>query len=593
MSTGRNDPCHCGSGKKYKKCCMASDQGQAAAAPRAPAPPTPDEQLQEAKTALARGDFDAARSHLAPLLKRKKVPAPVWALACGIELQARKFTQAREYIEKALQLSPDNATYLYNHGTALSLAGKKEQAVKSFRRALAIKPDFYQAYNNLANTLRDLGRPEEAVECYLNVFEQNRHDTKTLNHVLVSLHQFSFTGGDKLFDLHCELGHRLAEQVPDNTPRRRRDNLKGRDKIRLAYLSPRFSREIVGYFFKPVFDHHDRSRFEIYLYSATEKTDDFTDHFKTGADKWTNITSLSDSQLCQILVEDEIDILIDLAGHAPENRMMALARKPAPVQISMLDYFDTTGVEAMDYYVTDHFSTPENGSQRFVEELIYLEQPRLVYEPPEFAPPVQVRPADAGPLVFGSFNRNEKISQEVVMAWSTLLREMPGSKLILKSGAFDQSDVVKNYTRRFTDQGVNESQLEFRGRSPHANMLAEYGDIDIALDTFPYNGGLTTLEALWMGTPVITLAGERIIGRQSAGMLQALDLADLIARDTADIVSKARYWADHREALNDLRGELRDRMTHSPLTDGEAYTQDLEQHLNTIWSRCLKDAAVS
>jgi predicted O-linked N-acetylglucosamine transferase (SPINDLY family) len=584
MSIGRNDPCHCGSGKKYKKCCMASDQGQAATASRAPAPPTPDEQLQEAKTALARGDLGAARSHLAPLLKRKKVPAPVWALACGIELQARKFTQAREYIEKALQLSPENATYLYNHGTALSLAGKKEQAVKSFRRALAIKPDFYQASNNLANTLRDLGRPEEAVQSYLNVFEQNRHDVNTLNHVLVSLHQFSFTDGDKLFDLHCELGRRLAEQVPYNTPQRCLTDKTEGGKIRLGYLSPRFSREIVGYFFKPVFDHHDRSRFEIYLYSATEKTDDFTDHFKTGADKWTDITTLSDGQLCQVLVDDEIDILIDLAGHVPGNRIGALARKPVPIQISMLDYFDTTGVEAMDYYVTDHFSTPENGSQRFVEELIYIDQPRLVYEPPDFAPSVQLRPADTESLVFGSFNRLEKISQQVVVAWSTLLQEVAQSKLILKSAAFDHADVVENYTRMFTEQGVNKGQLEFRGKSPHVEMLSEYSDIDIALDTFPYNGGLTTLEALWMGTPVITLVGERIISRQSAGMLQALDLADFIARDTADIVSKARYWADHREALNELRKGLRERMAGSSLTDGKAFTRDLEQHLQSIWS---------
>lgn len=277
---------------------------------------------------------------------------------------------------------------------------------------------------------------------------------------------------------------------------------------------------------------------------------------------------------------DEIDILIDLAGHAPENRLTALAAKPAPVQVSMLDYFDTTGVPAIDYLVTDRVSTPPESPQRFTERCLVLDQPRLVYEAPSYAPPVTVRPATAGELVFGSFNRHEKTSTAVLEAWTALLRAVPDARLLLKNRAFAEAELRDSFLARFTERGIAPERIEFRPASPHGEMLAEYGDMDIALDTFPYNGGLTTCEALWMGTPVLTLEGSRIISRQSSAMLQSVGLHDFVARTQDEFVSKGVYWSAHREALVALREGLRARVAAAPLTDGAAYARALEGKLH-------------
>lgn len=538
-----------------------------------------------ARSALAREDFVSARHCIRPLLDKTRITASTWSLACGIEMQARNFDQAKIYIEKALEQEPDNINYLYNQATVLAQVGQKERAVKIFRRLIALKPDFYQAYNNLANSLRDLGHPDEAAESYLKVLDYNLRNMGTSSHILISLHQFSFDDPDKLYELHTTLGKKITAQVPANTPRWR--PVEGREKIRLGYISPRFSREIVGYFFKPVFDHHDRKRFELFLYNATPKADDLTEHFREKADRWTDVHQFSDTQLCQRLVDDEIDILIDLAGHAPDNRITAIGRKPSPVQVSMLDYFDTTGIDAMDYYVTDHYSTPQDTGQKFTEELIYLDQPRLVYEAPSYTPEVTGRAGREGGIVFGSFNRHEKISHKVVETWSALLREVGDSRLVLKNTAFELPEVQANFRKRFKEHGVAPDRLEFRGRSSHRDMFLEYCDIDIALDTFPYNGGLTTCEALWMGTPVIAMEGDAIISRQSACMLHSLGLPELVAKNIDEFVAIGKYWSGHRDELTTLHQTLRERMARSPLVDGKAYAQNLERELERVWQAYL------
>ena len=582
MTIGRNDPCPCGSGKKFKKCCLGSGQFDGA-----PAQPklTPEQRLQATESALALGDIARARSSIQPLLIGPRAPAAVWALASKIEMLAKDFRKSREYMERALEQAPENPRYHYNLGTALALSGEREKAVAAFRRALEIKPDLWVVYHNLAHSLRDLGRSTEAVACYRKVFDAGVLDISTMSQILLSMHLFANDEHAELFAMHCKLGRELAARVPMDTPRRNR--VKAREKIRLGYVSPRFSREIVGYFFKPLFDHHDRTQFELYLYCATPRTDDLTRYFSQRADKWVEVGNLSDQALCRQIVDDEIDILVDLAGHAPESRIAAIACKPAPVQVSMLDYFDTTGVAAMDYYVTDRFSTPPDSPQKFTEELLYLDRPRLVYEAPEYAPGVRVRAPRERGIVFGSFNRHHKIVPRVVETWAQLLLAVPDSRLLLKSSGFSDDAVRKNFLQRFTAAGVDAARIEFRGASPHEQMLAEYGDIDIALDTFPYNGGLTTCEALWMGTPVITLLGERIISRQTAGMLNAIGLPQFVAADADEFAGIGRYWADHRAELNALRQTLRDRMADSSLTDAAGYAADFEQQLRRIWRAFL------
>jgi predicted O-linked N-acetylglucosamine transferase (SPINDLY family) len=581
MSVSRNAPCPCGSGKKYKRCCLGSLEFEGDSKP---AVVSLEKQLELAEAAFSLGDVARARRALEPLLSRPRVPAKAWAMACRVEMGEKNFDLASSHMARALEQEPRNSSYLYNYATALALGGVQEQALTAFRKALEIKPDLWAAYSNLGNLLRDLGRSAEAIECYREAFYSGELPLSSMSQILVSMQLFCTTEHDELFEMHCHFGRVIAATSPPVTPR---NGAGRRGKIRLGYISPRFSREIVGYFFKPLFDNHDRDRFEIYLYCATPRTDDMTDYLSRRADRWTVVGNLSDTALCRRIAEDGIDILVDLAGHAPENRITAIARKPAPIQVSMLDYFDTTGLPTMDYYVTDRFSTPDDSPQQFTEELIFLDRPRLVYEAPDYAPPVSVRPPQQAELVFGSFNRHHKIVPQVVATWSRLLSAVENSRLVLKGGHFAAADVQDSFLRQFKRHGIDGARIEFRGASPHRELLAEYGDIDIALDTFPYNGGLTTCEALWMGTPVIAMLGERIISRQTAGMLEAVGLGDFIAGDSEAFAAIGQYWSRHREQLNELRHGLRGRMAASPLTDGAAYAADLEVHLRRIWEDYL------
>lgn len=574
MVPGRNQPCPCGSGKKYKRCCYASGRLEAAG----PGDDlSPEERIQLAKSALNLGDTLRARRALEPLLSRARAAPEVLLLAASIATRDGSHALACDYAERAAAARPGDPAYLYNLGTALSINWRKEEAVEAFRKALKIRPDLLIAYPNLGHTLRDLGRSAEAIECYMRVFRSREVDLETMSQILLSMHLFSQTDHEQLFDMHRAVAGALHRQHPrfELGPRESMENRK----IRIGYVSPRFSREIVGYFFKPLFDHHDRERFDITLYSITPRTDDMTAYLRERADRWVELGQLSDVEACEQVARDGIDVLVDLAGHAPENRIGIFARKPAPLQVAMIDYFDTTGLDTMDLYVTDHFSTPENGRQRFTEQLLYLDRPRLVYEPPSYAPEPRFSNGIGQPLVFGSFNRHHKMVPQVIRTWSSLLAAVPGSRLVLKGSAFGEADFRKTVLRRFAECGVDAARVEFRDASPHAQMLEEYADIDIALDTFPYNGGLTTCEALWMGTPVLTLLGERVISRQTAGMLASIGVDRFTAGDEAEFIRLGQYWARHRDELQALRRTLRARMAGSPLTDPAGYAREFESRL--------------
>ena len=578
MSPSRNSACPCGSGKKYKRCCLASGKYEDAGG--SPAVADVRQKITLAKTALDLGDTDRAKRALEPLLAKTKPVAEALVLASSIAMRAKDYEQACRYMGEAAQQQPSDPNILYNLGTALSISGRKTEAVQAFQKALKLKPDMLIVYPNLGHTLRDMGRSAEAIECYSKVFAIPGVDTATMSQILLSMHLFSQADHDQLFGMHRQLASLISRENPMFDQRRSQPGSSG--KLRIGYLSPRFSREIVGYFFKPLFDHHDREQFEVYLYNITPRSDELTEYFEQKADKWLEVGRMSDRDVCEQIVADEIDILVDLAGHAPENRIGIMARKPAPIQISMLDYFDTTGLDSMDYYVTDHFSSPPDSQQRFTEELLFLDQPRLVYEAPEYAPQPVFNTVTDQPLVFGSFNRHHKLVPHVIETWSRLLQAVPESRLVLKGSAFGEADSQAVFRERFAAQGIDAGRIEFRGASPHAQMFAEYGDIDIALDTFPYNGGLTTCEALWMGTPVLTLLGERVISRQTAGMLEAVGLKGFTAHTPDEFVALGRHWSEHRAELLALRQGLRQAMTRSSLTNAAAYARNFETRLQEI-----------
>jgi predicted O-linked N-acetylglucosamine transferase (SPINDLY family) len=401
------------------------------------------------------------------------------------------------------------------------------------------------------------------------------------SHQLVTSHSSSRYSATDIFGFHREWARRHASQFrPESAHANSRDPDR---KIRLGYVSPNFSRNIVGYFFKPVFDHHDRNNFEIFCYSNTRAQDDFTAYFANHSN-WRAVANLSDEKLVGQIRRDAIDILVDLSGHTPGNRLLVFARKPAPVQVTWLDYFDTTGLEAMDYLITDPVSTPPNGTQQFVEKLVRMPHMRLCWTPPDFAPDVSALPTtERGYVTFGSFNRPEKITADVIRVWARILRDVPDSRLILKNRNFVHTDVQTHFRNAFAAENIALERVEMRGESPHAQLLGEYAEVDIALDPFPYNGGATTCDALWMGIPVITLKGDRMISRQGASMLTAVGITEFIADDRDSYVRIALQWSNRLNELSDLRRRLRGQCSSSPLCDTRRFTSDLEHIYREIW----------
>jgi len=496
-------------------------------------------------------------------------------------------SRATELFKAALNVSPRDLQALYFCGRSLGNAGRFTEAMPYLQKAIRENPGFAEGYNFLGTILHVMGRDDEAAELALKAVQIDRNNPQLHSHQLVCALSNSRYSAIELFGFHKEWAARHASRYYFNGPYA---NIPDPErKIRLGYVSPRFNRDIVGYFFKSVFDHHSRKDFEMFCYSNTRARDDFTDYFARGS-RWRDIANLSDEETVKCIRGDEIDILVDISGHTPNNRLLVFARKPAPVQVTWLDYFDTTGLETMDYLVSDPVSTPRDGAQLYVEQVVRMPHTRLCWTPPEFAPAVSCAPAlKQGFITFGSFNRPEKMTAKVLSLWVRILREVAGSRLLLKNRNFNVQDIRNHFLAAFTREGIAPDRIEMRDESPHQTLLQEYGDVDIALDTFPYNGGATTCDALLMGVPVITLLGDRMISRQSASILSSSGLADFIAEDEESYVHMAVEWSHSTDLLVEMRSQIRERLVSSPVCDARKFTGALERIFRDIWRRWCDD----
>jgi predicted O-linked N-acetylglucosamine transferase (SPINDLY family) len=295
---------------------------------------------------------------------------------------------------------------------------------------------------------------------------------------------------------------------------------------------------------------------------------------------------MKDEALADRIREDRIDILVDLAGHTANNRLLVFARKPAPVQATWLGYPNTSGLAAMDYFLSDAVETPPGAEKWFSEEVIRLPDDYACYLPPAYAPEVGPLPAQGrGHVTFGCFNNLAKVNGEVVALWARLLHRMGNSRLVLKTHSLGDTGVRERYHAMFEAHGVDRKRVDLLARSPHPELLAHYNKIDIALDPFPWSGGITTCEALWMGVPVVTLAGETFAGRHSASHLHNVGLGDWVVETPEEYLMIAERWSRDVAALAELRAGLRGRMARSALTDGERLTRSLETAYRKMWAR--------
>jgi predicted O-linked N-acetylglucosamine transferase (SPINDLY family) len=532
----------------------------------------------------------------------------------------RRYPEAAASLRMAARLAPSDAVVWLNLGVASLELHRLDEAVTAFRRAIRLEPARPEAHNILGHALLAQGRCTAAKRCLEEALRLRpgypaAHDN--LGRVCkaqgraaeaVAQHRAALAGAlrpethsNLLYALNFPAGipraavadeHRrwaavhaapLLGPPPAAAPESRRPR-----RLRLGYVSPDFVHHAVSYFFEPVLASRDADAFEVFCYSDAPVADEVTRRLRSRADQWRDIAGLGDERVAALIRADRIDLLVDLAGHTARNRLLVFARRPAPVQATWLGYPNTTGLAAIDFRVTDAVSDPPGQTEAWhTEALVRLDGPFSCYAPPAESPTVSPLPAlAAGHVTFGCLNNLAKVTPPTVALWAQLLGAVAGSRLLLKSAGLADAETAARLRAEFAGQGIDPARLDLRGAGQSvARHLAVYHEVDVALDPFPYNGTTTTCEALWMGVPVVTLAGDAHVSRVGASLLTHLDMPECIAEDPAAYVERARGLAGDLARLAALRAALRDRLRASPLCDGPGFTRKLEDAFRAMWRK--------
>ncbi|HEY1980883.1 MAG TPA: tetratricopeptide repeat protein [Xanthobacteraceae bacterium] len=563
-------------------------------------------------------DADAETALKAIIADDPKHAAALGRLA-WIRNQHGDNVRAAALLVRAIESEPQNADTHNNLGLVLASLGQTFEAEASYRRCLALKPAAPDAYNNLGVLLERVGRYREAEACYRRaaelapslahlpnnlgvLFKESGRIQEAIalhrratelnprlpaanSNLLYTLNYDESLTPRQLYDEHAAWGRLEGERFPTGGAR----FLNARDpnrRLRVGYVSGDFHHHSVAFFLAPLFDAHDGGEPEIFLYSNDPVADAMTAHLKARADHWAAIHHLSDEQAAARIREDRIDILIDLSGHTARNRMLLFARKPAPIEVTWLGYPNTTGLRAIDYRITDaRADPPGTADDLHTERLVHIEPSFLCYGAPEEAGEVGPLPAlAAGHVTFGSFNSFTKLNPGTLSLWSRVLREVPGSRLVLKATQFKDADTRSRAADAFAAAGIAPERLDLLPPlSAAADHLARYARVDIALDPLLYNGTATTCEALWMGVPVVTLRGDRHAARVGASILTAAGLERLIAATPDEYVAIAAALARDRDELSALRGSLRGRLIASPLCDAAGFARAMQDAYRRMW----------
>lgn len=491
--------------------------------------------------------------------------------------------------DQAIKLKPDYA-HAYNcRGDALCKLRRLEEALQACDKVIELKPDYADAHFNRGNVLLAAGRIEEAEACYHRALELNPQNAGLHSNILFTQAARAMLPFDQMRDALLRWDEVHGEEGRKNPlPARPAVDISGRRR-RIGYVSPHLRSHVVNFFFEPLLAAHDRTRFEIFCYASYDesRSDEVTHRLRTIAEHWRFVGDKDDAALARLIHEEGIDILVDLAGHTSDNRLKAFTFRPAPVQITYLGFFAGTGLATMDYWITDEVLHPHDTSELGTEIIYRLPRCWVCYQPSPQAPEVALCPTADARVVFGSFNDLSKLTPEVIETWSQILQRLPGSRLLVMARTLGDAMTRSLLTERFAANGIGEDRLLLRKGASYRQYYATYAEVDIALDPFPRTGGTTTAESLWMGVPVVTLAGQRYVERISASKLTAVGLEDLIAGSRGEYIEKAVSLAHDPARRADLRKNLRNRMAKSPLCDGQGLARAIETAYTDMWNRYL------
>ncbi len=537
--------------------------------------------------ALARtGRLEEAETAFTRALRRQPQSAAAAGNLAAVLIKRGRLREALELAERALELNPESVEARNNLATLLRKLGRLAEARGLLEEALRLDAACPETWAHMATLMRDQGLAAEAVALYRRALELGA-DAHFASLLLLCLNYLPEADPMEVYAEHRQWARRFAEPLAGAIPPHRNDPSPERP-LRIGYLSAEFRRHPVMSFLRPVLTAHDREQFHVTCYADVASPDEETARLRALGHAWRDISSLSDEQLAELIRADGIDILVDLAGHTPNHRLLALARKPAPVQVTWLGYPNTTGLSTIDYRITDAWADPPGWTEHLhSERLVRLPRGFSCWAPPEEAPdPGPLPAARSGRVSFGSFNFAAKITDQVVATWAQILRRAPTSRLLLKYPGLSDPGLQESFRARFRRGGVEAERLWLVGETPSfREHLRYYREVDIALDPFPYNGTTTTCEALWMGVPVVTLAGRTHAGRVGVSLLSNVGMEELIADSTEAYVRLAVELASDLDRLERLRARLRGRMARAPLTDAQGFTRTLEQAYREMW-RC-------
>jgi len=505
----------------------------------------------------------------------------------GVALtETGKPEQARTCFKQAITIKPDLIWAHNNIANNYLKAGRSNDAEKHFKKAIQLQPKHPLAYSNMGKVMLQLGNNETAESYYREALTLKPDFAEAFSNLLLIMNYNPNHDSSHLANEHLKWGAQFEQ--PRNASRKYSSTKDPSRRLRIGYVSPDFRNHPVASFFEGLLSHHDKNQIETFCYSCNTHSDDTTKRLRNTTDHWRSLIRQSDQHAAELIYKDNIDILVDLAGHTSHNRLPVFAYRPAPIQISYLGYPNTTGLAAIDYRLTDNWADPEGMTDDYyTEQLIRLPQGFLCFTPPDDAPSATKIAASNKPhTTFGSFNNFTKLTDKTVQVWAEIIKSLPESQLILKTAAFSDPASKKHCLTLFAKAGIAAERLELIAWCPsRADHLALYNRIDIALDTFPYNGTTTTCEALWMGVPVITLAEQKHAGRVGVSILSQLGLEELIAEDTENYIKLAIQLAQNPEKQALYNKNLRHRMSDSPLCDSAGFTRRIEGTYQQMWQK--------
>ena len=492
------------------------------------------------------------------------------------------FDQAAESYRQAIRLRPASAEAVFNLGNTLRDMGDPDGAIAAYRQAIALQPQYVEAKHNLAAVLKDAGRLDEALALWETLLKLHPAPFIASNYIY-SLHFHPAYDAARLYAAHEQWNRYYAELLTPARVEFANDRSTTR-RLRLGYVSPDLREHPVGRFLLPLLAHHDRSKFEIFCYTDVRQTDKITERIRSHCDTWRTTLGLSDERLAQLIRDDRIDILVDLTMHMKGSRLLAFARKPAPVQVTYLAYCSTTGLRTVDYRLSDPFLDPPGCDESvYSEKTVRLPRTYWCYEPASDAPGLVPPPAAGadGAITFGCLNNFGKVTDVTLDTWARLLRAVDRSRLLLFAPEGSHRELARGHLVR---NGVDPQRLQFVPLRHLKQYLLQYNQIDIALDPFPYPGGTTTCDALWMGVPVVSLSGQTAVARSGMSILSNLGLAELVAQNLEQYLAIATSLAHDLPRLAQLRVTLRDRIRASALMDAPQFARDVEDAFAKMWA---------